>query len=153
MHKLIRKHAVYIFGSIVLCVVVWILLLCGTYPQFYHFQDVTKIVIRINGIDENDNWPNPIYRKIDVVDDRELVYYERILAAPAEIDRFRKVLGVTWDGFIPLNSHELTDRPRYNIKIVQNDGSVDSLIFNQREWGNAGVTPKRMIDYIKKIVK
>lgn len=153
MRKLARKHTVYIFGSIVLGVLVWILLLGGTYPQFYHFQDVTKIVIRVTDIDEDDNWPNPIYRKIDVVFDREWVFYERILTAPAEIDQFRNVLGVTWDGFIPLNSHELTMGPRCNIKIVRNDGSVDSLIFNNREWGRAGVTPKRMIDYMKSIMR
>lgn len=155
MNKPKRKHIVYIFGTILFVFIVWFLFLGGAYPQFHHFQDVNKVVIRVTDINENDNWPNPIYRKINIdLDlDREQVFYERILTDEKEIDEFRNVLGVTWDGFFPENSHELASGPRCNIKIVQSDGSVDSIIFTHRDWGNAGVTPKRMIDYMKMIMR
>ena len=153
MNRPKRKQVVYVFGAILLGVVVWLLLFGGAYPQFHRFQDVRMILIRVTDIDESDNWPNPIYRKTDVVLGREQVFYERILTSQEEIEEFRDVLGVTWDGFLPPNSHELATGPRCNISIVQGDGSVDSIMFTHRDWGNAGVTPKRMTDYMKTIMR
>ncbi|MHC4118416.1 MAG: hypothetical protein ACYSWO_13020 [Planctomycetota bacterium] len=111
------------------------------------------IVITVTDINENDDWPNPIYRKTNILYDREQVFYERVLTAEEEIDEFRNVLGVTWDGLLPANSHELTTGPQCSIEIIQSDGSVDSIMFTHREWGNAGVTPKRMIEYMKTIMR
>jgi len=124
---------------------VWLVIFGGIHPQVHKSKDVKEIIISVADFDESDNWPNETYRMTDTKS------YERILSTQKEIDEFINVLGVTWDGIFPLNSHE-SGSPYYRVYIIRNKGNKKMLYFNNIEWGARGETPKRISEYMKKIM-
>lgn len=132
----------------VILVAGWVLVLDGIHPQFYDFEDVERIVITVVDMNPEDDWPSEAYR----IPPHSRHWYQRVLQKPEEIKEFREALGVPWDGFLPMNSHEGYG-PHYFVKIVKTNGNTKKLQFTNEEWGAAGITPDRMVSYMERTMK
>lgn len=133
---------------IVIAFILWFILSGGLHPEFHRFQGVTKVVLRVTHCEDTNAWPNSEYKVTTNMYGKDVTFYERHLTQAEEIADLRETLGVTWDGYVPLHSYE-SPGPRYTIYIVDSNGHTQILFFSTYEWGSAGSTPKRMIDYMK----
>ncbi len=143
-----------LFLALVLSVCFWVFMFSGIHPQFHDFSDVEKIVIKVRPSGET-GWPNEVYR-VDNQNHSEgnpyaLTIYEKTLETREEIDELNDVLGITWDGFIPLHSYE-SGTTTCDIKIFRKDGRRSILWMSEKEWGSAGRPPERVWQYIRKIM-
>ena len=145
------KKIIKVLCILILLAAFWVFFLSMIYPQFHNFKNITQIVIRVYDQDETDTWPNPKYKTTAIQHETEQIFFERILTKQQDIENFRKALGITWDGFVPVNSYE-TPGPRYTVDMMGPDGQTRHLFFSDSQWGYAGSTPKRIIKHINKIM-
>jgi len=133
----------------VLLAFVWLFVFSGSHPQFHNFDDVKEIVITIHARNES-GWPKETFKDVERSDQYSSVY-SLTLTDQDEIQELADVIGITWDGIIPLHSYD-SGTTTYRILIIKNSGERNSLLFTELEWGGSGSPPKRIIEHVRKIM-
>lgn len=135
-------------ASKLICVLgAWVLFTSGMHPEFHDFSDAKEVIIKIRPRNEV-GWPSESFKRDGAYGKP---YYERRITDAQEIKTLKDVVGVTWDGIIPLHSYE-SGTTTYSITIVKHHGQQELLLFSEREWGSAGRPPERIKRYIRKLM-
>ncbi len=127
------------------------LMILPVFPTTHDFSDVERIEIEVSDYLSNDDWPNKKWM-VSQIGDSGRGRYLRVLDTQEDISALEQMLGTTWDGAFPQNSHERKTLMA-EIIIHREGEKKECLLFTERQWGKSGKTDALFLEKFRNLMR